>query len=215
MSMVDWARREVEIACKKEAPDRKDDEWDYGCACYESALKAYESLMEDGHSGFSFGITKKILIRLMEEKPLTSITDTSEEWCDLNDKTFQCKRMSSLFKTINEDGSVTYDDITRVVCTHIGAKTSWYNGFVRDIVNKMYPITMPYFPSSQQFIVCIEKLLLDFNNADYDHIGLLYLKTPEGEHVHLNKFYDLRGEEPVEISLKEFYRRKFTGGETV
>lgn len=50
MSMSDWAKREVKIACKREAPDRKDGEWDYGCACYESALKAYQSLMEDGHT---------------------------------------------------------------------------------------------------------------------------------------------------------------------
>lgn len=42
-----WAEREVEIACKHEAPDRKPGEWDYGCACYESALKAFQSLCED------------------------------------------------------------------------------------------------------------------------------------------------------------------------
>lgn len=43
-SMELWAEREVEIACKHEAPDRKPGEWDYGCACYESALKAFRSL---------------------------------------------------------------------------------------------------------------------------------------------------------------------------
>lgn len=47
MSMKSWAEREVEIACKHENPDRKEGEWDYGCACYESALKAFKSLMED------------------------------------------------------------------------------------------------------------------------------------------------------------------------
>ena len=66
MSMLDWAKKEVEIACKRENPDRKDGEWDYCCACYESALKAYESLCNDGHSGYSFGFTKNILIRLMD-----------------------------------------------------------------------------------------------------------------------------------------------------
>lgn len=73
-----WAEREVEIACKHEAPDRKPGEWDYGCACYESALKAFQSLCEDGHSGFSISMTKFILNRsglidrVMEEKfPIT------------------------------------------------------------------------------------------------------------------------------------------------
>ena len=42
--MSEWARREVEIACQKENPNRKGDEFDYGCACYVSALKAFESL---------------------------------------------------------------------------------------------------------------------------------------------------------------------------
>ena len=51
MSLQEWAKNEVEIACKRENPDRKEGEFDYGCACYESALKAFESLCEDGHSG--------------------------------------------------------------------------------------------------------------------------------------------------------------------
>lgn len=51
MSMKEWAKREVDLACKHDNPDRKEGEFDYGCACYESALKAFTSLMEDGHSG--------------------------------------------------------------------------------------------------------------------------------------------------------------------
>ena len=75
MTMTEWARNEVELACKRENPNRKDGEWDYGCACYESALKAYECLCDDGHSGMSFDITKNIVIRLMNGIPLTPITD--------------------------------------------------------------------------------------------------------------------------------------------
>lgn len=44
-SMLDWAKREVKIACKKENPNRKEGEFDYGCACYESALKAYVTMV--------------------------------------------------------------------------------------------------------------------------------------------------------------------------
>lgn len=72
MNMKSWAEREVEIACKHENPDRKEGEWDYGCACYESALKAFKSLMEDGHSGFSIAMTKHILNRLIDHKPVGS-----------------------------------------------------------------------------------------------------------------------------------------------
>ena len=34
MGMSEWAKREVEIACKKERGDKPETEWDYGCACY-------------------------------------------------------------------------------------------------------------------------------------------------------------------------------------
>ena len=115
-SMELWAEREVEIACKHEAPDRKPGEWDYGCACYESALKAFRSLCEDGHSGFSISMTKFILNRLIEGKPLTSIEDTEDAWSDISDRSglrgeianYQCRRMSSLFKYVYADGSVKY-----------------------------------------------------------------------------------------------------------
>ena len=65
MSLKEWAKREVEIACKKENPNWDGKSFDYGCACYQSALKAYQSLCEDEHSGMSFNITKNILIRLI------------------------------------------------------------------------------------------------------------------------------------------------------
>lgn len=100
MSMMEWAKREVEIASKRERGDKPESEWDYGCACYDSALKAFESLCGDGHSGFSIGITKGILNRLIEGKPLTPIEDTEDVWnvCSRGENggvaTYQCKRMS-------------------------------------------------------------------------------------------------------------------------
>lgn len=44
MSMYEWAKKEVEIACKKENPEKREGEFDYGCACYQSALKALNNL---------------------------------------------------------------------------------------------------------------------------------------------------------------------------
>ena len=105
MSMLDWARQEVEIACRKENPDKKEGEFDYGCACYESALKAFESLCGDGHTGFSIKMTQNILNRLIDGQPLAPIEDTDDIWDECtrpkdNPKVYQCKRMSSLFKEI-------------------------------------------------------------------------------------------------------------------
>ena len=65
MSMTSWAEKEVEIACRRERElSGNKDEWDYGCACYESALKALKSLAEDSHSGYSMSITKHIFLLL-------------------------------------------------------------------------------------------------------------------------------------------------------
>ena len=43
MSMYSWAEQECRLACKKENPDFDfdSDDFDYGCSCYKSALKAY------------------------------------------------------------------------------------------------------------------------------------------------------------------------------
>ena len=119
MSLIDWAKREVEIACEKENPDRKEGEFDYGCACYESALKAFESLCNDGHSGFSIKMTQNILNRLINGQPLTPIEDTEDVWNRCNEKgeviTYQCARMSSLFKEVYPDGTAKYDDANKTL----------------------------------------------------------------------------------------------------
>ena len=80
MSMLEWAKNEIAIASKRERGDKPEGEWDYGCACYDSALRAFESLLGDGHSGMSIGFTKNILNRLIDGKPLTPIEDTEEAW---------------------------------------------------------------------------------------------------------------------------------------
>ena len=70
-SMELWAENEVKIACH-----RKGGEFDYGCACYESALKAFQSLCNDGLSVASIMFTKAILNRMIAGKPLMPIEDT-------------------------------------------------------------------------------------------------------------------------------------------
>lgn len=56
MSMLDWAKRECEIACKQQTEDNA-----YFAACCESALKAYDALLECWDSGASFYTKRSIL----------------------------------------------------------------------------------------------------------------------------------------------------------
>lgn len=195
MSMKDWAEREVEIACKRENPDREEGEWDYGCACYESALKAYKSLVEDGHSGFSIRLTQHILNRLIDGKPLVPIEDTDDVWneCgrygDDKVKHYQCSRMASLFKDVYPDGTVKYSDNDRVVMVEMATDTTWHNGLINQIVEELFPLTMPYMPTDKPYRVYCEECLSDPKNGDCDTIAVHYILKPDGERVDVNRYF--------------------------
>lgn len=224
--ILEWAKREVEIACKKENPNRKEGEFDYGCGCYASALKAFERLTEDGHSGFSIKMTQAILNRLIDGKPLTPIEDTDDVWNAVslfNDdkvKIYQSKRMSALFKYVYEDGTIRYSSNDSCYCVDINdQKNTYSSGMVRKIIEKMFPITMPYMPGKPIKVYC-EEFLTDEKNGDFDTVGVLYaLKEENGEQkrIEINRFFrepfeNEEGSEEfpiyVEISKEEYEDRK-------
>ena len=222
-NMLDWAKREVKIACKKENPNRKEGEFDYGCSCYESALKAFESLCDDGHSGFSIKMTQAILNRLLDGKPLTPIEDTDDIWNECVrgkgcPETYQCKRMSSLFKYVYSDGTVKYDDVDRSYCVDINNQNCTYSsGLVGRIIDKMFPITMPYLPREESIKVYCEDFLTDKKNGDFDTVGVFYaLATTDGKQqkIDINRFFrEPKSDEKgswIEISKDEYYERKET-----
>lgn len=219
MNMIEWAEKEIELACKREAPDRKDGEWDYGCACYESALKAYKSLCEDDHSGMSWGITKDILVRLMDDDPLTPIEDTDDIWNDLGQfpglhyTMYQCKRRSGLFKDVYDDGHTEYSDVDRFRCYNPDDphKTPYYNGFIAGIANKYKPIIFPYYPdnTNKYKIQVIESLYRYNGNCDFDTITIIGMENlAKTEYVPINKYYVAEiGQKPTEISKQEYEDR--------
>lgn len=213
MSLKEWAEEEVKIACKKENPDRKDGEWDYGCACYESALKAFNCLLEDEHSSFSIAITKRILNRLIECKPLTPIEDTTDVWNEVcfdyskECKEYQCKRMASLFKDVYDDGKIIYRDIDRIVCVDIKSPAITYsNGNVRKVIDEMFPITMPYYPTGAIKVYC-EEFLTDRKNGDFDTLGILYGIKPSGEKFTVDRYFKEEKDSFIEIDRKEYLKR--------
>ena len=216
MSMQTWAEKEIEIACARERTVSKaEGEWDYGCACYESALKAFKSLLEDEHSGYSIGVTKNVLVRLIEGKPLTPIEDTPDvwrecSWCRDDDaKQYQCSRMSSLFKTVHSNGSVTYSDVDRVHVTYAAnPNVSWSCGHARAIIDEMFPITMPYWPRAKGYMLYGEDFLLDPANGDYDTTGYFYAIDPDGQRIEINRYFAEKNGKFVEIGLEEYCERK-------
>lgn len=215
MSMTEWAKNEIEIACKLERGDKNPDEWDYGCACYKSAYKAFLSLMDDEHSVFSIGVTKSILNRLIDGKPLTPIEDTPDIWgddaiCEFdNCTTYQCKRMSSLFKDVYKDGTVKYHDVKRFYCLDRDNHNvcGWYDEFISELLDVLFPITMPYNPASKPWYVYCTEGLSDPKNGDFDTIGIWYILKPDGERVEINRFFKDGEDDWIEICQQEYDSR--------
>ena len=209
-----WAENECRLACKKENPnfDFDSDDFDYGCSCYKSALKAYNSLCADGHSGLSFSITRNILNRLMNHLPLTPITeeDFENDKCDIHNlngkEVKQCGRMSSLFQHKDKDGKIIYDDIDRLYFIDIDNPNNTYHSN-HDFLNEMFPITLPYYPQTGKYKIYAQDCLTDKKNGDFDTKGILYMITPEGKKVNLNIYKAEKDGKWVKISKKEYNER--------
>ena len=214
MSMLEWAKKEVELAKIIEVKDLKEGEFDYGGACYDSALKAFNSLMSDGHSGFSIGLTQNILNRLIEGKPLTPIYDTDDIWDEVsydnqNQYTmYQCSRMSSLFKYVYENGKVTYSVIDRCYCFNINEPDIRYSfGLVNNIIDEMFPITMPYSPANERIKVCCEEFLYSPDGGDFDSVGILYVDDPDNKRINVSRYFKEEDNKWVEIEFTEHINR--------
>lgn len=213
MSMTEWAKNEVELA--KIANSKDGDELDgYVCACYESALEAFNVLCNQGHSGMSINITKDILVRLVAGKPLTPIEDTEDVWSDrsyerLDGKvTFQCKRMSSLFKNIDTNGNVSYYDVDRTTCENIDSGIGYYSSLANRLYGETHPIAFPYYPASKPIKIFVRDFLYDPKNGDFDTVGILYSLHPDGSKEEINMYFKEAVDHTfVEISKEEYEER--------
>lgn len=204
----DWVRMEIELACGNED--------EYGKSIYNSAAKAYMSLREDGHSGFSIGITKQILNRMIEHKPLTPLTGADDEWseCVKRDDEegyicYQNKRYSALFKYVYDNGEIRYSDVDQFVCEDVNSQNiRFYAGYINEHVRHMYPITMPYVPNDKPTVIYVEDFLFDPKCGDYDTLWIMYLKEPNGTKKDINIFLAEKDGKMVEISKNEYMDRK-------
>ena len=221
MSMFDWAEQECRLACKKENSNYNfdSDDFDYDCSCYKSALKAFKSLCEDGHSGMSYNFTKSILIKLMENIPLSPIEDkdfvisknynlcSNKKLKELGLKSyFQCSRLSSLFRKETLDGKIIYHDVNRSYFIDIENPSNTYTSN-DDFLDEMFPITMPYLPKSEKYKIYVQTFLTDKKNGDFDTRGIFYVITPEGEKIDINLYY-AEGEDHKwkQISKEEYMK---------
>ena len=207
MSLKDWAKKEVEVACKRENPNWDGESFDYGCSCYMSALKAFESLCDDGHSGYSFSVTRRILEKLLYNRPLTPITDedfTNQTTISSRHEEYQCPRMSSLFKTVYEDGSVEYSDVNRAYSFDAEFPDDTFTcGFDSNFLDKLIPITLPYDGTSTKYAIKVQR----FDTKDgVEYRAILSITDPDGKVIPVDKYYRI-GDKDTEhkmITKEEF-----------
>ena len=215
MSTDIWAKREVELA-KNEALKSGSDNCSahYICECLNSALKAFNSLREDGHSGASMEQMLMFLQRLVRGLPLTPI-DEDTTWVkssvsESGTITYQCARMTSLFKDVDREGNITYSDVHRVVCVNKDDLQApvWYNGFVSKIVNSIYPIKFPYYTSSDPIIAYVSEHTTSVTE-DFETMCIDSVKLDNGETVDVKRFFkeDTDSNSWVEIDEEEYNSR--------
>ena len=200
-----WADNEIELALKKELTGRQPED-EYVKLCYESAKEAYLALRGQGHSGMSMSLTKFILNRLIDRKPLTAITgedfngveplDWQDWFLEKNNLSavYQCPRYSSLFKQVKKDGSIRYLDNNRVETVDRNGAIC-LSGVVADIVEGLYPLELPYFPGNPYKVYTAEftydsendKVLIE--PGIYNAMYISHLITPKGERVTLDTWH--------------------------
>lgn len=212
--MLEWARHEVELALDREkAYDDDDSGFDYAKGCYESALKAFASICEDGHSGMSIALTMDVLNRLLSGRPLTTVEDKPEEWQEAwksNDGVlhYQHKRLSSLFKDLFPDGKVIYQDVSAYECADEGDGIPYHAGGSGEIFNKYFPVTFPYYPPSKRYRILTRTVLSDPKNGDFDTRAYLKIIAPDGTETVVNRYFGQTKNGWDEIDCYEFFNRQ-------
>lgn len=227
MSILEWAKREIALANQRDgtsaSTENEDTMDDYVSGCYASALKALSALAEDGHSRRSIGITMSVLNRLVAWKPLTPITEddfvedesnihANPEWLKEQHlkSSIHAKRYHSLVRNEHEDGSITYYDYDREYCIDVNDEheITFTHSFATRFIHELYPISLPYMPSTKKFLVYMDRFLTDVNCGDYDTVAILGIKTPEGDKLDIKRYYKDTDDGMVEITEQEFLSRK-------
>lgn len=104
MAMMEWAKRELDLAGYKASDDPDDiNNW-----MRNDVLKLLEMFCEQGHSGSSAKYAIKLFETLANWKPLSPLTGSDDEWMEVGPDVWQNKRASNVFK--GEDGRAYWSD---------------------------------------------------------------------------------------------------------
>ena len=191
-----WAKEQVELF-----NEEMDD--DYIGSCADSALKAYNVLWHDGHSGMSIQITKNILCRLIDKQCLVSAKDEEDQWCRVHENLWQHRQMSSLFKRVGPDGNDEFKDIDRL-STVDEEGFGWHNSTVESLIESYLPkIELPYLPDGKIKCYIHSFDWLGKDVGSYDTIHVKGLEFPDGTVEEINRYWFEDLENPGEWVEKD------------
>lgn len=191
MNTYEWAKNELKLAREK---------GDYGDICYHAAEQLLAVFEEQYHSEYSAIVICSIFERLVKGKPLTPITDEDDQWHNaytifsplvpssavekFPEKHYQHKRMSSLFKRVASDGTVSYYDVDRAKAYDQNGVT-FSTAHIDDIINEYFPFKFPYMGDT------IKVNVEDINgDADYPVIRHIIDATRNGlDHVVIDRYF--------------------------
>jgi hypothetical protein len=223
-----WAEAEIRFFNKQIVREHNTHE-DFSLLCawttfnaYIAAIKAIDDSMmsfnssSDGSMYLSNKIPLNNLCKLLHRQPLTPIEDTPEVWiADVDNdnnttKSYQNTRLPSLYKTVDEHNNIKYSDIGRVkFYNSLICKDRWmFDITVLNIIDSLFPISMPYTPQKSIYKVIGETFLSGASLDEYDTCGIFRIITPENDIVEINRFFKTVNDMDIEISKAEYDARK-------
>lgn len=118
--------------------------------------------------------------------------------------------MSSLFKDVDSAGNVTYSDVDRALAINIdNPALSFHSGFITRLIDKLFPVKMPYFPENNKFKVYREVFHTDKKDHEYDTMAILYIVTPDGKKTDIYRYFKYDPNNGfIPISKEEYEERK-------
>ena len=79
---------------------------------------------------------------------------------------------------------------------------------IKQIIDEMFPITMPYMPDNQPWKIHCEDFLFDKNCGDFDTIGIFYVTKPDGKRLYVNRYFVEKDGDWKECDVAEYLWRR-------
>lgn len=215
MNATEWVRNEWAYFLKENGGDENWEE--HVGKYYDSACKAFETLLDENDSKGDIFMKKTILNRFLSGLPLTPIKDDPDIWIEGHVlpfhkrqgivEVYQCSRLTSLYKWVKEDGSIIFSDLDRIICRDENNTTSVHSIVTKLIDEEIEPIRMPYRPSGKKIRVNIE----EGSRPGLIFVSDAVIPSKKGEYRHINifRYYDFDKVACTwdEISEEEYKKR--------